>query len=362
VPRRLVVIIGAGASFDCASELVNKRPELQPPLVKDLFAPRLAEFLDRYPLAQAAAADIRRAIAPESENAVPLERYLREGLRDSEDMYAQRRYRQVPLYLQDVFLAASVTSGRGFTTEPDNYNALINKALGLDDVLFLTLNYDTLLDDRLFIYGDLLDLNSYVSDPKWALIKLHGSVNWGRRIVIDAASAFDMFDRASSRGEAIDRLEVINKLIDGPGDLTFATDEIELRLQQDLGERRFDGREAVYYPALSVPVGEEDELVCPREHLGAAGQRLQQPDGLNLLVIGYSGLDREVLQLLGESGSPLRTLLVANGDERAGLEAAERIQRAFGGSGVRTDNVFGGGFTDLVRTGALSNFVDSVPA
>ena len=217
--RRLVVIIGAGASYDCASELVDKDPRLQPPLVKDLFSTGFAGILHRYPLAQAAAADIRRAIEPVSENAVPLERYLREQMRDATDSYTRRRYRQIPLYLQDVLFTVSDTNGRGYTKEPDNYNALLNRVLPLDNVLFLTLNYDTLLDDRLFIYGSPTSLPSYVSDPGWALVKLHGSVNWGQRVAVDTGLIREELDAAIASGIQLDRPQIINRLIDAPNDL-----------------------------------------------------------------------------------------------------------------------------------------------
>ena len=69
----------------------------------------------------------------------------------STNSFTRRRYQQIPLYLQDVLATVSDTSGSGFTTDPDNFNALINAALELEDVLFLTLNYDTLLDCRPFI-------------------------------------------------------------------------------------------------------------------------------------------------------------------------------------------------------------------
>jgi hypothetical protein len=64
------VIVGAGASYDCASDLVDTIESRRPPLVKNLFAKDFAGTLVRYPLAQAAAADIRPLVAPENENAV----------------------------------------------------------------------------------------------------------------------------------------------------------------------------------------------------------------------------------------------------------------------------------------------------
>jgi hypothetical protein len=308
VARNLVVLTGAGASFDCASGLVRRREEMRPPLVKDLFGPSFDEILLLYPFAQAAAAGIRRAIAPGSKSAMPLEQFLRERVRDAESSYAQRRYRQIPLYLQHVLLAVSATDGTGFTRDVDNYNALLNEALEYESVLFLTLNYDTLLDDRLFSYSRLKSIDSYVSDPRWALVKLHGSVNWGRRMYVPHSPSLAEFDFSIAN---------VNELIDQPPSLELIS-EIDLRLNSQLAVRRFD-TEGVYYPALSVPLGAEDEIVCPESHVTAARERLGSANGINLLVIGYSGLDKEVLRLLRESGAKVQSLLIAKRRRRVRL-------------------------------------------
>jgi hypothetical protein len=317
--------------------------------VKDLFDARFASILAQYPLVQAAAADIRRVTGGYPETAVPLERFLREQMQNSESPYTQRRFRQVPLYLQHVLEYTSNTKGGGYTEEPDNYNGLVNALLELDEVLFLTLNYDTLLDDRLFLYVPLEDLDSYVaSDPRWALVKLHGSVNWGRRLEIQLDREYATTPDAATL--IIDRLD----------ELRFVSDELELRLHGDVGRRRFDGSGDVFYPAVSVPLGEEDEVVCPSSHVDVARQRLSREDGINLLVIGYSGVDREVLGLFRESGNTIRNLLVANGDSQASFSAAEKICGAFGDSGVREDSIFSGGFTDLVTSGRLHRWIESL--
>ena len=147
--------------------------------MNDLFNASYAPILHRYPLAEAASADIRLRTASGS---VALEQFLRERLRDSEDPYAQRRFFQVPLYLQELLFSVSRTDGNGYTEHPENYDALVNACLALERVSFVTLNYDTLLDQRLFIYSRLDTLASYI-DPneRWALFKLHGSVNWVAR-------------------------------------------------------------------------------------------------------------------------------------------------------------------------------------
>jgi hypothetical protein len=100
--------------------------------------------------------------------------------------HTQQRFREVPFYLQEVLTDAS-----NFTRTPDNYNALVNAALELDEALFLTLNYDTLLDTRFAEYSPLTNLDWYIeADGRWSLIKLHGSVNWAWRLpLLDAHSS-----------------------------------------------------------------------------------------------------------------------------------------------------------------------------
>ena len=64
MPCRLLVILGAGASYDCASGNGGAlHEELRPPLVTQLFENRYSftRILHNYPLAEQAAADIRPA-------------------------------------------------------------------------------------------------------------------------------------------------------------------------------------------------------------------------------------------------------------------------------------------------------------
>ncbi|MGA9762632.1 MAG: hypothetical protein WBQ14_09430 [Gaiellaceae bacterium] len=349
----LVVILGAGASFDCTSSAIGEKNDgLRPPLVKDLFSSTqsFAAILNEYPLAEMAAAEIRVTLANES---VALEDYLRTRLRDADDRYARLRYRQVPTYLQQLFYEISrPAEGRqgvaGYTRQPDNYDALLNETLALERVLFVTLNYDTILDQRLGQYeGGLFSLDSYVTAHRnWALFKLHGSVNWGR--------------------------EVYGLPIPTPPPSSIGTNEYLRLLQQvqnlDLGkisfrlggisDSRYDQRSgSLYYPALSAPLGAEDELSCPADHVSTLKQQLHDLGELNVLVIGYSGLDKEMLRLLPESAHGLKTLLVANGNSGASALAADTFSNLWSLGGFSEDSVFGGTFSELISTGRLHEFV-----
>jgi hypothetical protein len=306
----LVVILGAGASRACTPRSGND--QFRPPLTADLFDPRYESILSNYPLANTAASDIRVVVGA---GAVAIEAFLRERLRDSPDPYARRRYLQIPLYLHELLAEVS----RNYTRNPDNYDRLINAALALDRVTFVTLNYDTIFDSRLALQtGQITSIDDYVGQEEWALIKLHGSVDWARLVNVDNVATVDarLVAAFTDLGEELENL--------------FAP-EIHFRPIPDMQTFRWDGAiPALFYPALSVPLGSADELVCPPLHVDVLRRRLESStEGLNLLVIGYSGVDQEVLNLLRECSNGVKSLFVINHDVEAGEIAARRIMQLF---------------------------------
>src|SRR5947209_6204428 len=108
-------------------------PSLRPPLVKDLFAPWYAPILNQYPIAQYAAADVRRLDAA----SLSIEQFIRQEYRDRPSDLAQRKFRSLPLYFQHLLLTISYE----YTRHPDNYDLLITNVVdGTDmEVLFVTL-------------------------------------------------------------------------------------------------------------------------------------------------------------------------------------------------------------------------------
>jgi hypothetical protein len=335
VRSRLLVILGAGASHDCVSDYVERHDEFRPPLVEELFEAResYSRILHRYPLAEQAAADIRPALRGD---AVGIETFLRETLRDSEHEHYRRQYWAIPLYLQDLFFEIGMwdhTRRRGFTAQPDSYDRLVNAAMQVDEVTFVTLNYDDLLDRRVFIHGPLESVDSYLGrGRKWALIKLHGSVNWGRRVRNAPATVAPtdpyLAQTFSNLGDEID--------FDAGIVLRPHTDIRDVRLD----ETPFD----LYFPALSAPLGPEDEVVCPNDHVEYLREVTGHWDPLDVLVIGYSGLDKNVLTHLSWGGRQIRSLTVVSESEIAASAAAERISAEVN---VAPDSVvlLGAGFT-----------------
>lgn len=361
--RHLMVLLGAGASHDCASVHVTRREEMRPPLVRGLFDSRFNGVLESYPLAQAAAAEIRREV---DGDALPLEAFLRERLRDSTHPTDRRIYTGVPPYLQDLFFRISRPGA--FTDHADNYSRLVSATLRLDEVIFVTLNYDTLLDQQLEPHDrSHRDMQWYIRPGRgWSLIKLHGSVDWGRR-VLDAAP--DDPRAGFTRGEVL-RGDV--SVADVNRQFEELADDLHSRLSYDpvyrpgrdlgavrLGESDYEA----YYPALSAPLGSQDEIVCPRDHSHFLRSWMFGRGRLNLLVIGYSGADQEVIRILADGELPIGRLKIVQPEFETGWALAQKLatRLRWGADAVASTDVFGGSFNDFVQGPDLREFIGALP-
>jgi hypothetical protein len=83
--------------------------------------------------------------------------------------------------------------------------------------------------------------------------------------------------------------------------------------------------------------------------------RLESIDGLNLLVIGYSGVDQEVLKLLRESKNNIRSLLVINDGSSGAEAAARRIKEQFERVEPTGDEFSVGEFNGWAQSNALDD-------
>jgi len=334
----------------------DRHDDYRPPLVTQLFEarPTFTRILHQYPLAEQAAADIRPAL---SRGSVAIEAFLKDRLRDSGYEHDRRQYWAIPLYLQHLLFEISMwdyDSGRGFTAQPDSYDRLVNAALRVDEVTFVTLNYDDLFDRRLFIHGALESMESYLAHgQKWALIKLHGSINWGR-IVLNAPPQIAPTD------------PVLAQTFANLGENIEVDDNISLRLQPDIRQVRFDEEPfRLYYPALAAPLGTEDELVCSDQHVKYLTEITGHYDPLDVLVIGYSGLDQEALNLMSWGGRSIRSLLVVSESDESAQATADRITAGLNvvpAEGQNAVTLIGTGFTNFAHGRDLDDYVERLKA
>ena len=150
-------------------------------------------------------------------------------------------------------------------------------------------------------------MDDYITgSDRWALIKLHGSVNW--------------FYSAKSRFEMV--APPVNPDWD-PLDVGCEPPDSSLK-QIRGGSVLLTNR----YPALAMPEGPDDRLVLPSRHLWFCKQKLEAAQQADLLVIGYSGLDSEALKLLASRDCAIRRMTVVNTDLFAATQVMSRFQAA----------------------------------
>ena len=144
----LTIVIGAGASHDCVDDARNRDlhpQEFRPPLVRHLFnrGRGTDPILHAYPGAEALADQIRSTVS-RGEN---LETFLRQ-CESSPHPQVRKQYRQVPLYLQRYLYLVSRQWGAIGGTKFDTLVRAVATS-EYDHVLYLTLNYDQLLERAL---------------------------------------------------------------------------------------------------------------------------------------------------------------------------------------------------------------------
>ena len=351
VRPKVCVILGAGASHDvrnAGSPVLSSG--FRPPLARDLFNldqfPEFREILAEYDGAVVLAQDL----APRS--SVPgfdLEKELRR-IADHQDPMMREHYKHVPAYLRDLLMMCSYE----YTRYPSCYIQLVEDILSEEpsDILFLVLNYDDLLEQALYRFtnGTVIfeSQDDYVrgSYPV-KVVKLHGSINWFKSIGSSSADwkvlvrSTDVLTMPSDGG-----FRVLSKNGRANGSRTY---QIEL-----------DGNRA--YPVLTAPLAgkSSSEMVCPPSHLATAREFLAECS--RFLVIGSSGLDDDLLDLLQETVRPKNPWVqFVSGSEELGQKAWERFRsrvRAFRSvSSLDGEVVFDGGFEAYVARDGPSIFL-----
>jgi hypothetical protein len=294
----------------------------------DLFdEDRYGDVLRRYDLAHQAG----RLIIEERarDDALALEQVLH-TMRTSEHAHHKHMAIAVPPYLQELLLSVS----EKHYTDALRYDRLIERLLRLPYVFFVTLNYDLLLDKRLNSHHVLSSLDDYITqDKNWSLVKLHGSVNWFHKT---STSFVPQMPPAELRWDA----EHFNCVAPN-ATLEYVRDA-------------HPGRNTDRYPALALPEGPDDRLVLPSDHLRLLHAGLRERE-IDLLVIGYSGLDRQVLGLVGTT-QKVRRMTVINRDGDGAQAVFDRFREA--GIEPVCPNIVDGDFASWTDTGGLNQLVD----
>jgi hypothetical protein len=299
----LMVIFGAGASYDSAPDfsppqpqagqqnfgppppLPNPREVWRPPLTPQLFLDSNNEFGDivrTYPKLLPILPQLRR---PSSGRTVEEELEARQAEANG-DPERTRQLFSVRYYLHDLLLKVS-DEWLKHTSGVTNYVTLLDQIRHLntsgDPVCLVTFNYDLLLDRALlsFDYKQTNPENeALLAHPIFKLLKPHGSVDWARYIEAPPNTRLS-----------------IEQVIEQANTLKLTNTYIRANATHSAS---IHGFERPIAPAIAVPVQTktEDTFEWPRSHLAALEQLL--PSVTKILIIGWQAKEAHFLKLLRE--------------------------------------------------------------
>ncbi len=345
----LMVIFGAGASYDSmpslAAGVVRRSIEEQtrPPLASELFENRglFAAALREFPECSAIIPWLRK---PRGTLESELQR-----LQDEAQNYPARHSQlaAVRYYLQ-LMLWRCEQGWKNLAAGITNYASLLDMVEQWrhsrdESACFVTFNYDTLLEDALQVVGvGINSISDYIAaDPRYVVIKLHGSVTWYREV--DSPTDFQTQEgHHGIRQQLIRRaaqLAVSNRYVQGNPDTTAI----------------LDGK--VVFPAIAIPVERKSQFECPADHLEALRSRL--PKVRKVLIVGWRAMEEHFLSLLNEHLQAPLEVMVVEGSNKGASEVEGRLKRVLGSRVAGEIQSVSGGFTVFVESRRVIPFLES---
>jgi len=353
----LMVVFGAGASFDSAASYPGDNPsypsgpnpsEIQtnrPPLADELFddRPRFAAALAKFPECQPIIPKLRHR-----KDDAPVERVL-EQLQTAAESYpeGERQLAAIRYYLHSMLWDCE-EQWEKIHNGVTNYKTLldeIHRQLGsLRKVCLVTFNYDRMLEAALPTVGIRIhSISDYVNSSEYKIIKLHGSVNWGRKISERPIKELHQLRHDQVPAKVI---QVAPELLAGQ----FVSRDFVKVDHCPMGK----WNEVAVFPAIAIPLERKLYFECPDNHLLALKQCI--PETTKLLIIGWRATDAPFLELLrSQLPSRIKALVVAGSRQEAD-NIVERLQE----TGIRGTYLRGRhGFTSSISSGEVEGFLRS---
>jgi hypothetical protein len=185
---------------------------------------------------------------------------------------------------------------------------------------------------------EIKSIGDYVASKSYKIVKLHGSVNWGREVEppVDHIGAvgneqlvIELIDRAATL-KMTDRYHVVNQW-----------PMVRLDAQRPL------------VPAIAIPLQRKGAFECPADHLKALNDCL--PKVRRLLVIGWRATDAPFLEVLHDHGRQAIGGLVVAGDPTKAREVIDNVKKGLDRPGEFRSSK--GGFTDLIVQHEADDFL-----
>ena len=305
---RILIVIGAGASYDCWTKVLSKSAlqKQKLPLANDLFSSEYTQnfYLTKYNLV-GLAGKLRDKLnlTKNEEKPFDVEFELSEindratkinDLNRLQDLFKSKFYLHNLIY---DLAKDTLEQTNSHTVYIDLLNQLkdwIDNDQASHFVDIVSFNYDNLLEDAMAnVYGynwthKNMDnpLRAYTAGNNLKIYKPHGSINWGREI---------------------------SRRYTNPDDLFVDFDQITLNdsFVYITPNNFFGPEEKNYIPAIAVPFKNKDSFEeCPSTMQSEMIKAVENAD--NLITIGWKGTDRNFTDLLKSNGKKINEIHIVS--------------------------------------------------
>lgn len=350
----LLVIVGAGASYDSVPQLappssstggqnnwtpiVQREPgaheEFRPPLARQLFEDRKSFVTEMQAFPECL------PVIPLLRCNVPVEQQLAAFEEQAETFPPRRRQLlAIRFYLQSLIWNCQ-KSWHHHHNGINNYVTFLDaierwRHATNERVCIATFNYDTMLEQAMEqVLGMSFEhFNCYVHDPRYHLIKLHGSIDWGLEVEIPSSprSSKDVIGNA-------DILRVSTRFKKASLNVVFEDN-------------------SVGFPAIAIPVEKKSQFMCPAEHFQIIGNLLTSVN--KVITLGWRAQEQHFLKMLHSPLTGLSKdcdLMIVSGSVADAAETS--INLGFAGPSPAKRSQVGNGFTSLInQLGLLESFL-----
>jgi|SRR5579871_5532503 len=335
----LMVILGAGASFDSAPSAppANKQfDNIRMPLADSLFESRdwFSNIMNTYSMMIPIVPKLRAAGTSKT-----VEKVLEEYQAASRgDPAAHQQLVAVRFYLQHMIRECQDRWTSQVSYGITNYAALFDRIRVLDGlrepVCLVTFNYDTMIESALaFSYPPIKEMSDYVSGQQFKLFKLHGSTDWGRKI-----------NHSFLSGPQSDKefAEKIGRL----------TPPIPLTGVYYRTTSHYEG-DYPLFPAIAIPVQTklESDFECPTDHLAYLKSFL--PKITKILIIGWRAAEDHFFKMVSEAVKHRIRVMAVCGETKEADATLDRLRKHIDLEGFAMP----GGFTKFINDDEGESFL-----
>lgn len=173
---------------------------------------------------------------------------------------------------------------------------------------FVTFNYDTFVEqafrDSTLKIG-IRELDDYISNDTYKVIKLHGSVTWFHEVVSPVIDDVEQRSEDDIMRELITRAEEVKP-----------TKGFRVEVRTTIGKAAKSG--LVVIPAIAIPVQQKPDpgFECPDKHVEVLKACI--PSVTKLMLIGWAGKEKAFLEML--KALPKDTDVVVVGENQTDAE------------------------------------------